>query len=156
MLHIIKKISLNKKLLLLFTFCFFSCKQEEKVKSTVFKDGKKTEFYGNFYSTKYGGLNYYISDEDDREFLLNIRNIDSIVFVINKKEYTSKPLVSKAFSRERNNSDFSFLVNEREHKIKVDTINKMCTLVIFSEKTDMEEMKDKNKIKFTMIDEESK
>jgi len=136
---------------------FASCNGKKDIKAVVYKNGKVFhEFYGTFFSTKYGGLNYYIPDEDMRKFLFNIENIDSIVFNINEKNYTSKPLISKAFSRERNDSDFSFFVNEKQQKIKVDTIDRISTLLIFSEKKDMEEMKDRKEIKFTMIDEESK
>lgn len=148
---------IKEALFLAIFISFLSCDDKKDVKAVIYKKDKVShEFYGVFFSTKYGGLNYYISDEGMRKSLFNIKNIDSIVFTINEKNYTSKPLISKAFSRERNDSDFSFLVNEKEHKIKVDTINSMCTLVIFSEKTDMEEMKDRKEIKFTMMDEESR
>lgn len=149
----------NKILLMsiMIVFVLASCKKEETIQTKVYKKGTIIgDFYGTFYTTKYGGLNYYISDESKRSELFNLSNIDSIIFFIDKKQYSAKPLVRKAYSREKNNSDFSFSVDREKYKIIGDTINKMCTLTIFSEKTDMEKMKDEGKIKFTFIGEDSK
>lgn len=152
MLDIIKKTK-NKIVLLLLSVCFFSCQKSQDIKAFIYKRSSQVkEFNGSFYSTKYGGLNYYISDENERNELFKIQNIDSIVFLINGKKYNAEPLVMKSFSRERNKSDFSFSIDEKEHKIIIDSINNMATLSIFSEKTDMEELKNKKIIKFTYIE----
>ena len=52
-----------KKLLIFIVSLFFSCQKDDEIKLTAYKDKYFTEYYGNFYPTKYGGLNYYISDE---------------------------------------------------------------------------------------------
>lgn len=133
---------------------FFSCQEQKsrEISATVYKGGKKiNDFKGSFYSTKSGGLNYYISNENNRNQLFNIQDIDSIIFLINEKKYTAEPLVRESFSRERNDSDFSFSINKESHKIIVDEIDKMNTLSIFSEKTDMEELKEKKVIEFTFV-----
>lgn len=140
-------------LLLAISLLFFSCNDKKDTKATVYKNGKViNEFYGGFFSTKYGGLNYYISKKEDRNDLFNIKDIDSIVFEINNKLYSAEPLIMKSFSRERNDSDFSFSISEKEHKIIIDTINKMNTLSIFSERTNLEELKDKIVIEYTFLE----
>jgi len=137
---------------------FFSCQKDQNIIATVYKKGfDDKEFKGTFYSTKYGGLNYYISNEDDRNDLFKMQDIDSIIFNINKNNYTAKPLIRKSFSREINNSDFSFTINEKEHKIISDTIgSNLITFLIFSEKTNMEKLKDDSVIKYIFIDEDIK
>ncbi len=147
----------NNKILLMSIMILFvlaSCKKEETIQTKVYKKGAIIRnFYGTFYTTKYGGLNYYISDESKRNELFNLSNIDSVIFFINKKQYSAKPLVRKAYSREKNNSDFSFSVDREKYKIIVDTIDNMSTLSIFSEKIDMEKMKDDGVIKCTFVGE---
>lgn len=139
---------------MILSLCLISCQKSQEIKAVGYKKGSVTkEFNGSFYSTKYGGLNYYISDEKERESLFKTQNIDSIVLIINKRSYTATPLVRKAYSREISSSDFSFFVNEKERKIIVDTINGMNTILLFSAKTDMEKMKDEKIIKFTLINE---
>lgn len=135
---------------------FFSCQKDQNITATVYKKGfNDKEFKGTFYSTKYGGLNYYISNEDDRNDLLKMESIDSIMFDINKKIYISKPLIDYKFSRERNDSDFSFFISQKEHKIISDTIgSNLITFLIFSEKTNMEKLKDDSVIKYIFIDED--
>lgn len=157
MSNILKKIKIVL-LLLLSTSLFFSCHKNQIIKAFVYKkDSNFKEFTGFFYSTKYGGLNYYISNEDDRNDLLKMESIDSIVFVINKKKYISKPLIDDEFSRERNNSDFSFFISQKEHKIISDTIgSNLITFLLFSEKTNMEKLKDDAVIKYIFIDEDIK
>lgn len=140
-------------LFLLLSLCFFSCQKSQDIKVFIYVRGSQVkEFNGSFYSTKYGGLNYYISDENKRNELFKIQNIDSIIFLVNGKSYNAEPLIMKSFSRERNKSDFSFSIDKKEHKIIVDSINNMSTLSIFSEKTNMEELKNKKIIKFTYIE----
>lgn len=140
--------------MILLCFSVFSCQKKHKTEINVYKGGEKIkEYTGSFYTTKYGGLNYYIDDQTLQNELFSITNIDSILVKINNRYYVSYPYINKAFSRQINDSDFSFPVDERKHKILIDTINKMNTLMIYSAKTDIEEMKDKKEIKFTFIDE---
>lgn len=62
------KLKRIKKLYILIIFICFSCQNEEKIKARVYKkDNVVNDFYGSFYSTKYGGLNYYISNENENE-----------------------------------------------------------------------------------------
>lgn len=153
MSSIIKKIKNKVAFFLMLSLSIFSCQKSQEINAVVYKRGSKIkEFNGSFYSTKYGGLNYYISNENDRNELFNIQNIDSIMFIINGKSYSAEPLIRKPFSRERNNSDFSFSVDKKYHKIIVDTINNIYTLSIFSEKTDMEEMKNNKVIEFKYVE----
>ncbi|NDJ00137.1 hypothetical protein GWA97_13695 [Flavobacterium sp. LaA7.5] len=144
---------MNNKLYILIFLIFVACQKEGDVKTEVYKEGNCiSSNYGFFYTTKYGGLNYYIPDDKDRENLFGIKNIDSIVFTINSKKYIAKPLVSKPYSRERNNSDFSFSINKEDYKIIVDTIDNLHTLLIFSEKTNMEDLKEKGIIKSEYVE----
>ena len=152
MLNTIKK---TKSIIIIFilTLCYISCQKNKSVKTHIYKNGLKVhESQGTFYSTKYGGLNYYISNEKERNTFFNIQNIDSINFVINDIKYNSEPLIMRAFSRERNDSDFSFSIDKNEHKIIIDTINNMNTISIFSEKTDIERLKKDGKIDFIFVD----
>ena len=144
----------NRILFLIVTLVFFSCKKDRNITSKVYKEGVIIGNYdGTFYSTKYGGLNYYISDENERNQLFNLSKIDSVIFLINGNQYSAKPLVRKPYSRERNNSDFSFSVNRENFKIIIDTVNQMNTLTIFSEKTDMEELKNKKVIEYIFLED---
>ncbi|MFC7773982.1 hypothetical protein [Flavobacterium sp. GCM10027622] len=144
---------IKKVLFLGVLLSFIACESKKDIKTVVYKKGKVTnKFYGTFFSTKYGGLNYYISNEDERNKLFEIQDIDSIVLTINNKNYTCKSIVSKPYSRVINKSDFSFSINEKEHKPIVDEIDNKKTLLFYSAKTDMEEMKDSGIIKFEMID----
>jgi hypothetical protein len=153
MLSILKKIKNKIVFFLILSFCLSSCQKSQEIKTIIYKKGFKIkEFDGSFYSTKYGGLNYYVSDENKREELFKIQNIDSIVLKINNNDYISKPIIDKPYSRVINNSDFSFFISEKEHKIVVDTISNMNTILFFSAKKDMEKMKDKGEIKFILID----
>lgn len=153
MLSIIKKIQSKIVFFLILSLCFFSCQKSEEIKAVVYKNGSVIkEFNGSFYSTKYGGLNYYISDVKEREELFKIQNIDSIVLNIDNNNYISKPIIDEPYSRVINKSDFSFSIKEKDHKPVVDEIDSKETLSFYSAKTDMEEMKDEGKIKFTLID----
>lgn len=153
-LPIIEKMEKNRILLLVITLIFFSCEKEKSINAKVYKEGAVIGNYdGTFYSTKSGGLSYYIKNEDERSQLFNLSKIDSIIFLINEKKYSAKPIVRMAYSRERNNSDFSFSVNSESYKIIVDEVNQMNTITIFSEKTDMEELKDKKLIDFSFVND---
>lgn len=157
MLHIIKKTLLNKKLILLFAFVFFSCQKEEEVKAIVYKKGIVVNtFYGRFYSTKRGGLNYYIPNQKERSKIFNLKDIDSISFNIDKQHYVTEPIIDVSYTRQINNSDFSFFIDKEGHRIIVDTIDDKATFLLFSSKKDVKELKEKKIIKFTMIDEKSK
>lgn len=132
-----------------------SCQREENIDAIAYKEGKNINtFSGLFYTTKYGGLNYYIPNSEKRNALFEIKNIDSIVFAINSQNYTAKSLVRKSFSRERNDSDFSFDIDGENHKIIPDLIENMNTLLLYSEKTNMEKMKKEGMIKTIFIGEE--
>lgn len=145
---------INKMLFLAISLLFFSCNDKKETKAIIYKNGNVIkEFYGVFFSTKYGGLNYYVSEKKYRNDLINIKDIDSIVFEINNKLYTAEPLIMKSFSRERNDSDFSFSITEKEHNIIVDKIKNMETISIFSERTDLEELKDKKIIEYTFLED---
>lgn len=153
MLSIIKKTKNKIVLSLMLSLCFFSCHESQDIKAIIYIEGSVIkEFKGVFYATKYGGLNYYISNENERNEFLKLQNIDSIALNINGNNYICKPIIDKPYSRTINNSDFSFFINEKEHKIIVDTINNMNTILFFSAKTNMEKLKDKKIIKFTLID----
>lgn len=154
MLNITKKMNLIRLVVLvLFILSFNSCQKKGSIISKVYKKDNAIEiFYGDFYTTKYGGLNYYIPNKKERELFFKINNIDSIVFFVDDNQYISKPLVFKPFSREKNNSDFSFFINEKQYKILIDTINTdLETMLIFSEKTDVEKLKDIGVIRATFI-----
>lgn len=144
----------TRVLFLIITLFFFSCGKEKSINAKVYKRGEIIGNYeGTFYSTKLGGLNYYISDINKRKQLFDHSKIDSIAFFIKDKKYSAKPLVRKAYSRERNNSDFSFFVNRDNYKINVVEVNKMPTLSLFSEKTDLEELKAKRLIDYTFLNQ---
>lgn len=153
MLDTLKKTHPNKILFLLFIFLITSCEQEDEIKAEVYKNNKVINYDGIFYTTKRGGLNFFISDRNERKALFDIKNIDSIVFIINKNRYTAQPLVLSAFSRERNNSDFSFYIKKADNKIFIDSIGTMSTLNIFSEKKDVEALKEKGEINFKFLEE---
>lgn len=142
-------------ILVSFILSFNSCQKKGGIISKVYKKDNTIEvFNGDFYTTKYGGLNYHIPNKKERELFFSNNNIDSIIFFIGKNEYISKPLVFKAFSREKNNSDFSFYINDKEHTIRVDTISTgLETMLIFSERTDVEKLKKIGTIKTIFIKE---
>lgn len=147
-----------KKILVLgILLSFISCENKKDIKTVVYKKGKViNEFYGTFFSTKYGGLNYYISNESERNRLFSIEDIDSIVIKINSKSYTCKSIVDEPYSRVINNSDFSFSIDEKEHKVIVDKLENMETLLFYSAKTNMEKLKDEGFINYTFIGEKAK
>lgn len=133
---------------------FISCQNKEEIKATVYKKGKVShEFYGAFFSTKYGGLNYYVSDENERNQLFNITNIDSIVLKINNENYICKPIVDEHYSRVINNSDFSFSISRQQQKPVVDRIDNKETLLFYSAKTDLEKLKDDGVIGFIHVED---
>lgn len=154
MLDIINNTRNNTMLFLGLSLCLFSCQKSQDIKVFIYKKGSKNrEVNGSFYYTKYGGLNYYIFDENESAELFKTQNIDSVILVMNNCNYTATPLKSKAFSREISTSDFSFFISGKEHKIVVDTINGMKTMLLFSAKKNIEEMKDKKLVKFTLMEE---
>ncbi len=153
MLDTLKKMHPNKILFLVFILFITSCGKKDEVKAEVYKNKRVINYDGILYTTKRGGLNFFISDRNEREELFNIKNIDSIVFIINKNRYTAKPLVLSAFSRERNNSDFSFYIKKVDNKIFIDSIGTLSTLNIFSEKRDMEVLKEKGEINCKFLEE---
>jgi hypothetical protein len=153
MLSILRKSSIIKTLSIFIILTLLSCEDKNDVELIVFKDGVKVDSYlGSIYTTKYGGINYFIENDLKRKRLFEMERIDSLIIIFNGKRYTSKPLVRKAFSRERNDSDFSFDIDENKHKIIPDTIAKMETLLLFSEKTNMEKMKKNSTINAKFID----
>lgn len=149
MLHIIKRIQ-NRIFYVLVLYVFFSCGKETALNKVVvyYENHKNDEFYGTFLTTKYGGLNYYIVDKNERDKFFDIKNIDSIVIYIDKKKYIAEPLLKQKFSREIGKSDFNFFTYN--NRVVIDTISKMNTLLIFSAKTDIEKLKENNVIKFEM------
>jgi hypothetical protein len=152
MLSITKKTALNSFLLAFIFLVFNSCEEKGNIRAKVYTKGKlSNEFYGVFYTTDYGGLNYHVPNKEQQTMLFNAGNIDSIIFTIDRIEYISKPLARKSFSREQNKSDFSFFINSKTHKIVVDTIGDLQTMLLFSEKTDIEKLKDNGIIKATLI-----
>lgn len=152
-LNIIKKTPLDSKLLIVLVFFLFSCQKDSEVIAKVYKEGKNIDlFYGEFYSTKHGGLNYFINNNEQRSTFFNLSDIDSISLNINGKEYTSKPIIDIPFSREINESDFNFFVDEKEHKIVVDTVKDMSTVLFFTSRTSVKKLKEMKLIEFTMID----
>lgn len=144
-----------KKILFLgILLSFISCENKKDIKTVVYKNGKViNEFYGTFFSTKYGGLNYYISNKSERNQLFSIEDIDSIIIKMNSKSYICKSIVDEPYSRVINNSDFSFSIDEKEHKVIVDKLENMETLLFYSAKTNMEELKELGLIEFDFIDE---
>ncbi|MPT33559.1 MAG: hypothetical protein E2604_00355 [Flavobacterium sp.] len=143
----------NKLVIILCILIFLvSCNQEKNINAKIYSNNRAEDLYGTFYATKYGGLNYYITDEQQRESVLSMNNIDSIVFSFNDRVYVAEPLIRQSFSRERNNSDISFFINKTDNKIIVDTVNNMKTILLFSEKTDIEKLKDNHKVKFHPVD----
>lgn len=139
----------TKNILILALFLILNaCQNKDNIEIVVYNSGNDIKtFSGIFYTTKYGGLNYFIPNETERKHLFNVANVDSISFVVNSHKYISKPLIHKPFSRQKNNSDFNFYVNEKESKILVDTVDNMATFLIFSEKTNLEKLKDTDVIK---------
>lgn len=152
MLDTIKKIRQTKCLILPLFLVILSCKNDNSVQIDAYKNGRKTEFSGMFYTTEYGGLNYYIPNDEQRKILFNLSNIDSLMFKNGEVIYSCLPLLRKSFSRERNNSDFSFFINPDTHKIVPDTVGNLETILIFAEKTDLEKLKEEKKINFTVLD----
>jgi len=142
----------SKILFLLLSLSLISCQNEDNIIAEVYKDNNISTYNGLLYTTKYGGLNYYIPKQQQRESLFKIKNIDSIVFKIGSKKYVAKSLIGKSFSKKRNNSDFSFYTNRKDFKIDIDTIGDLQTLLLISEKTDMELLKQKGIIKSEFIE----
>jgi len=142
-----------KKILFLGILSLISCENKEQINTIVYKKGNVVdEFYGTFFYTKYGGLNYYISNKNERNDFFDIKDIDSIILMIDNKKYMCKSIVSKPYSRVINNSDFSFSISEKTHSAIVDKINNMETLLFFSAKTDLEKLKDDGIIKATYLE----
>lgn len=146
MLDITKKILINS--LCLSLLALTACEQRGEIIAKIYNGNKTEDLQGNFYATELGGLNYYITDDHQRESVLSMSSVDSIVFYFNNKNYVAEPLVSQSFSRERNKSDFSFFINKTDNKIVVDTVNNLNTILLFSEKTDVEKLKEDHKVKF--------
>jgi len=133
---------------------FISCQNKEEIKATLYKEGVIVNtFYGSFHSTKHGGLNYYISDDNERNQLFKINNIDSIVLKIDHKDYVCKAIVDKPYSRVINNSDFSFSISREQYVPVIDRIDDKETLLFYSAKTDLEKLKEERKVIFTLIAE---
>ncbi len=129
-----------------------SCDKADKTNSTIYLKGGGTEnLKGDFYATEYGGLNYYVTNKADRDKLLSETDIDRIELNFNGKKYFAKPLIKRAYSRERNGSDFSFFIKPDSRQIVADTVNKMETILFISEKTDLEKMKKNGVIKFISL-----
>lgn len=152
MLDIIKKMVISKSIYLLFAILLISCQEKHNIPARVYIKQNITEYNGYLYTTKYGGLNYYIPDTQQREELTRMKNIDSISFNIDNNQYMAMPLPRKPYSRERNNSDFSFFVNGQDNSIIIDTVGNLQTVLLFSENTDIEMLKEKGDIKFEFID----
>lgn len=153
LLNNLRKSNSIKIFILFIFFIFSSCKNEDNIEVLVFKNGSKIDSYlGSIYTTKYGGVNYFISNDPERERFFKTDSIDSLIIKINNKKYVSKPLIRKAFSRERNDSDFSFDINETEYRVIPDTITKMKTLLLFSERTNLEKLKEQGKIQAKFIE----
>ncbi|WDO13630.1 hypothetical protein MH928_02755 [Flavobacterium sp. WW92] len=144
---------INNLLVIAFILILNACQKKENIDIAVYKDGNSINtFSGIFYTTKYGGINYFIPNDNQREKFFSIDNIDSISILVGKQKYISKPLINRAFSREKNNSDFSFYVDEKEHKVVINAIDDMDTFLLFSEKTNMEKLKENGTIKATYLE----
>ena len=129
-----------------------ACGEKGEINAKIYSDNRAEDLHGTFYATEYGGLNYYITDEHQRESVLSMNNIDSIIFSFNDRTYVAEPLIRQSFSRKRNNSDISFFINKTDNKIIVDTVNNMKTILLFSEKTDIEKLKENHRVKFHPVD----
>ena len=145
---------MTNKLVTILCILIFSiaCNQEKNINAKIYSDKRPEDLHGTFYATEYGGLNYYITDEQQRESVLSMKNIDSIVFYFNHKNYVALPLVRQSFSRDCNNSDFSFFIDKEDHMIVTDTINGLNTILLFSEKTNIEKLKEDHRVKFHPVD----
>lgn len=141
-----------KNLIVLVVFSLlFSCNENDNVVIKIYKNDEINNFSGCFYTTKYGGLNFYVSDSNNRDDFFKSKEVDSVLILVDNKQYTAKPLIRKGFSRDRNDSDFSFNISESELKIIPDTIEGKATLQFFSERTDMEKLKNEEIIKAKFI-----
>lgn len=142
----------NKIYLLLIVLPIACQKNIDAIDAVVYEQNKVTGYSGNLYTTKYGGLNYYVSENEQREKLFESNKVDSIIFNINNKKYVAKPIKRKNYSSERNNSDFSFFIDKSTNKIVADTVREMNTILLFSERTDMEVLKENGVIKSELVE----
>lgn len=133
-------------------FLLIACKKEGNINTEVYENNEVAQYKGLLYTTKYGGLNYYIPEQKQRDKIFESKNIDSIIFTINDKKFIAKSLKRKKYSRERNNSDFSFFVDKETNKIVADTVSGLKTILLFSERTDMEVLKENGSIKSEFIE----
>jgi hypothetical protein len=133
-------------------FLLIACKKEGNINAEVYENNEVAQYKGLLYTTKYGGLNYYIPEQKQRGKIFESKNIDSIIFTINDKKFIAKSLKRKKYSRERNNSDFSFFVDKETNKIVADTVSGLKTILLFSERTDMELLKENGSIKSEFIE----
>lgn len=150
MLGITKRILISS--LCLSLLALTACKKKGDINAKIYSNNKAEDLYGTFYTTEFGGLNYYITNEEQRDAVFSMNNIDSLVFYFNDENYVAKPLLRQSFSRDRSNSDFSFFIDKESHKIVVDTVKDLKTILLFSEKTDLEKLKEEQKIKFNPIE----
>lgn len=139
-----------KNLLYIILIFFVSC-TNENIDIEIYHNKSKTNYTGEFYTTEYGGLNYYIKNDSARDNFFKIKGSDSIVININNHKYIAKPLVEKPYSRERNNSDFSYYIGGHDSIIIADSIGNLKTLLLFSEGTDMENLKEEGVFRFQQI-----
>lgn len=137
---------------LFLVFLLIACQKEGDISAEVYRNNKVAQYKGLFYTTKYGGLNYYIPEDQQRDKIFEYKDIDSIIFIVDSKRFVAKSLKRKKYSRERNNSDFSFFVDKETNKIVADTVSGLKTILLFSEKTDMELLKENGSIKSELID----
>lgn len=86
MSDITKKMNLIRPLILvLFILSFNSCQKKGGITSKVYKKDNTIEiFNGDFYTTKYGGLNYHIPNKKERELFLVITILIALYFLLEK------------------------------------------------------------------------
>lgn len=113
-----KKMKINNLIVIAFILILNACQKKDNIDIAVYKDGNSiNNFSGIFYTTKYGGINYFIPDDNQREKFFSIDNIDSISILVGRQKYISKPLINRTFSREKNNSDFSFMLMRKNIRL---------------------------------------
>jgi hypothetical protein len=138
-----------------FAFFFFaSCDKKEEIKAVVYSKDKNSVYTGCFYTTKYGGLNFFVYDKRKRNELLETHSIDSIYIYVNDDKYTAKPAFFDTWSSKRNNSDFNFGYDKRKNELSIEMIDNKQTLVIIAEQTDLEKLKKEGKIPFLYVKQE--
>lgn len=124
-----------------FLLICISCSNEDSSYKATFFSKNKSFFVedGSFYITDNGSLYYYIEDKTLIDEICNQETIDSIKFEIDSKKYLAMP-INLTFSRVRHNSDFIFPVNNKTHKIVLDTYGEKSMFTLASEKTNIDDL----------------